>query len=347
MQNFNISEILGYNIEFVDNVISEMDKHVHTFKIPKRSGGHRTITAPDDILKSIQVNINNNFLRLYHPESNAHGFIKNKSIVTNARAHVGAKSIGKMDIADFFDSIGSSSLCNSICGNRNVCRLCKNYKDMEMGKCNPSIYRNKGGEYEHKCEELKALFIPDYCRDKGYDSLFTRIIALSLLNNSACQGFPTSPYWANIVLAGFDRRIGAHAVENGCTYTRYADDMTFSAKDKTSAQLREIFENKISKQLYGFGFQVKHSKTYFKDGGRFSSCGVVVNVKTNIRSDRVRNFRAAVYNATVKNADTTTPARIQELMGWGSFYYSVNPERARQYIDKLKAFVPKVEDAIV
>jgi RNA-directed DNA polymerase len=76
------------------------------YPIPKRSGGTRTISAPKEPLKQIQRSL----LDLLYPAAPlseaVHGFREKRSIVTNARRHVRATSIYKIDIEDFFPSIG-------------------------------------------------------------------------------------------------------------------------------------------------------------------------------------------------------------------------------------------------
>jgi len=139
-------------------------------------------------------------------------------------------------------------------------------------------------------------------------------------------------------MAGFDRRITAHAQAHGCIYTRYADDLTFSSKELTASELRSVFENEVEHKLYGFGFKAKKEKTRFKDRGRFQSCGIVVNVKPNIARYKVMKFRAMVHHATVKHADKTTPSHLRKLRGWCSFLKSVNPTMGDKYMAKLDKY---------
>jgi RNA-directed DNA polymerase len=75
------------------------------FLIAKRNGGSRLVNAPSPELKKvqhwIQKNITSNFLH----HSACHGFVKGRSIVTNADPHVGAPTILKLDIQNFFGSV--------------------------------------------------------------------------------------------------------------------------------------------------------------------------------------------------------------------------------------------------
>jgi RNA-directed DNA polymerase len=75
------------------------------FQIPKRSGGTRTILAPNDALKAIQRTILHKLLRRLQAHSCATGFERGHSIVTNALPHVGQEVVIKLDLKDFFTSI--------------------------------------------------------------------------------------------------------------------------------------------------------------------------------------------------------------------------------------------------
>lgn len=75
------------------------------FNIPKKTGGIRTVTAPDRYLKKIQRRINLLLNLFYWPNYSAHGFIESRNIVTNAKMHVGKKFILNVDLKDFFPSI--------------------------------------------------------------------------------------------------------------------------------------------------------------------------------------------------------------------------------------------------
>ena len=77
----------------------------HKFSIPKKNGGHRMIMAPNPGLKYIQRHLAVILSRIYEPNEGAHGFIENRSIVTNAEIHKNRSFIINLDIKDFFPSI--------------------------------------------------------------------------------------------------------------------------------------------------------------------------------------------------------------------------------------------------
>lgn len=78
------------------------------FKIKKKSGAERTIHAPVQGLKSIQRILSFILQSVFEPHEAAMGFIRNKSIVDNARLHEGSKYVYNIDIKDFFPSINQA-----------------------------------------------------------------------------------------------------------------------------------------------------------------------------------------------------------------------------------------------
>ena len=339
LSNFDLPKIFGgKTIEQIENIIARKADNVREITIPKRTGGKRKIIIPSGELKYLQRAINWQVLLKYRPSKYAHGFVHNRNIVSNANPHLECKSIGHTDIKDFFDTIDSEHIKMSICGNMQICRMCKHYDEMVKGKCSISLYANRKIKFAHRCEELKAIFVPDFCEKTGYKSLLKYVIELSTLNGKCVQGFPTSPHLANIVLRAFDMRVGAHAEQNGCLYTRYADDLTVSSKTHTANELRRTMRPAIMKNLFAFRFISKREKEYYRDTGRKMICGVVVNKKTNIPRHQHLYFRSAVHHATVIDKERTTKHDLNRLKGYAAYFMSINPERGRKYMNKLIEF---------
>jgi len=337
--NFDLKQVLGAELETVDEIIANKENHIERISIPKKSGGKRNIIAPDPQLKYIQKSIYWRVFRRYKADSSAHGFVSKRGIVTNADCHVGAKCLGKIDIKDFFDSISIDHLKNCLFGNKHICRYCKHYERMLDGRCNPSLYHNKTQVFDFKCEEIKAVHIPEYCEETGYISLFNRIIELCTFEGFTAQGFPTSPMLANIVMRGFDKSMKEFCTTEGIAYTRYADDLAFSSHNLTKFELKKKIKQKAYQLLWAYGFTPNKKKTIWKSSaGRLKICGVVVNVKKSVQRRDVHKFRAEVHHATVKNADKTTKGDLRKLKGWASFLMSIDPVKGKKYMNQLLKF---------
>jgi len=337
--NFDMPKILGAEIDEIDEIILNKHKHLERITIPKKDGSKRHIVAPDPRMKYIQKSIYWRFLRRYKPSEAAHGFVAKKGIATNARIHVGANSLGKIDIKSFFDSITVDHLKNCLFGNKHICRYCKHYERMMDGLCNPSLYHNKTQDFKFKCEEIKAVLIKEYCDATGYQSLFNRVIELCTVDGFTAQGFPTSPMIANIVMKGFDQSMIEYCKSRDIEYTRYADDLAFSSKSMSKKELKKTIKQQAYRQLWAYGFMPNKKKTLWKTkAGRLKVCGVVVNEKTSIQRNTVHMFRAKVHHATVKHAEQTTKARLKQLKGYASFMMSIDYEKGKKYMNQLMTF---------
>jgi RNA-directed DNA polymerase len=82
-----------------------IDTHYTHFSRLKSNGESRIISAPIPSLKAAQAWILHRILERVEIHNAAHGFRRNRSIVTNARSHVGKEIVIKIDLQDFFGSI--------------------------------------------------------------------------------------------------------------------------------------------------------------------------------------------------------------------------------------------------
>lgn len=101
----HLAALLGRTEAYIASAINVPEKHYRVFRIPKRHGGTRQITAPLPALLECQRWINAAILSQASLHSAAHGFRRRRSILSNARAHAGHRELLKIDIQDFFSSI--------------------------------------------------------------------------------------------------------------------------------------------------------------------------------------------------------------------------------------------------
>lgn len=74
------------------------------YRVPKGNGKFRVITAPSEELKAFQKELMS-YLENYSVHNSAHGFVRGRSISTNATPHVKNKFVLSMDLKDFFPSV--------------------------------------------------------------------------------------------------------------------------------------------------------------------------------------------------------------------------------------------------
>lgn len=84
------------------------------FKIKKKSGSERSIHAPVKGLKALQKTLALILQSVYEPNNAAMGFVRERSVVDNARFHVGARYVYNIDLKDFFPSIDQARVWKTL-----------------------------------------------------------------------------------------------------------------------------------------------------------------------------------------------------------------------------------------
>lgn len=75
------------------------------FSISKGANKVRIISAPDARLKFLQRQLADKLAELYRPRNPVHGFVTERSIKTNALAHLHRRFVVNIDLAEFFPTI--------------------------------------------------------------------------------------------------------------------------------------------------------------------------------------------------------------------------------------------------
>jgi retron-type reverse transcriptase len=110
------------------------------------------------------------------------------------------------------------------------------------------------------------------------------------------QGAPTSPILTNIVCQRLDFLLTGVAKRFGLTYSRYADDITFSSMHNVY-QKDSDFINELHRIIAEQGFHIKESKTRLqKEGYRQEVTGLLVNEKANVQKRYIKQLRMWLYN---------------------------------------------------
>src|SRR5262249_20100449 len=105
----DVAQALGLSVPrlrfFSIHRARERTCHYVTFAIPKRQGGERLIMAPKRELKTIQRQLVALLLSRLPASPHAHGFVRGRSIRSNAEPHRGKRVLVRLDLADFFPSV--------------------------------------------------------------------------------------------------------------------------------------------------------------------------------------------------------------------------------------------------
>ena len=84
---------------------NNIQRRCKTFRLRKKHGGYREITAPKGALRGVLQALNIVLQTYDEPTPWAYGFVCGRSVVDNARPHVGKRYILNLDLKDFFPTI--------------------------------------------------------------------------------------------------------------------------------------------------------------------------------------------------------------------------------------------------
>ncbi len=313
----DIAHILGVQpktVSFLLYILPEEEKY-RSFEIPKRNGGKRLINAPISQLKMVQRRLANVLYGCVAEAEKcapsrrplAHGFARPRLIGTDA-----SKNKKRRYALGIFSNA-------SLHKNRRY------VLNLDLEDFFPSL--NFG--------RVRGFFIKDK-RFELNEKVATVIAQIACHKNELPQGSPCSPIISNLLGHLLDVRLVRFARKYNCTYSRYADDITFSTnlKDFPDALAKPI-SGKVSywqlgsslvKQIQRAGFKVNNDKTRMQwRGSRQMTTGLIVNKKVNIRSEYYR----------------TTRAICNRLFSTGKYYIS-DPENPLDGLNKIEGILSHI-----
>jgi retron-type reverse transcriptase len=284
--------------------------HYKRFYMPKKSGGKRLISAPMPLLKKVQYGILHDILYRLEIQDTAYGFVPQRSIKDNAQKHLGKSVVINMDLRNFFPTIS--------------------YKRVK------GLFQALG--YAQKYATILALLCTEPATSTVEMDGQQYFVATS--ERHLPQGAPTSPVITNLICRSLDKRLLGAATPLGFTFTRYADDLTFSCAATAKVNIGKLLwiSHQIVKEE---GFIMHPDKLRIMHKGRQQEVtGIVVNEKLNISRKKLKNFRALLFQIEKDgfegkswNNSTNLPNSIQ---GYANFIAMVHPEKGKYYKKKVK-----------
>ena len=150
------------------------------------------------------------------------------------------------------------------------------------------------------------------------------------------QGAPTSPPLANLVAGSLDLRLAGLAESRGWTYTRYADDMTFSAGSTTSAdsldssrdllppqELLWVIERIVADEHFRLATDKTHVMSHHQ---RQMVTGLVVNKQVSLPKPRRRILRAMLHRLETSGPDALDLHQLQVAQGHLALARLIDPD---------------------
>jgi RNA-directed DNA polymerase len=230
------------------------------FSIAKGAGKVRTISAPDRRLKFLQRRLADKLTELYRPRNPVHGFVADRSVKTNARAHLHRRFVINIDLKDFFPAISQNrveGMLSSLGINARVAeiiaRVCYNNGHLPQGAPSSPVLSNM------ICFRLdkKLMGIAKEAR-----CIYTRYA--DDITFSSHQP-PTALFETTLPPAG-----------------RFSPDLF-------SPHVRDVFRQN--------GFAINADKVHYADRhSRRIVTGLKVNELLNVDRRYVRNIRAALHS---------------------------------------------------
>lgn len=109
----HLSQLLGRTRAYLASAVAAPEKHYRRFTIPKKAGGEREIHAPYPALLECQQWICKHVASRMPVHVAATGYRKGVTIKENVFPHLSATVVLKIDIQDFFPSIGFRRVMSS------------------------------------------------------------------------------------------------------------------------------------------------------------------------------------------------------------------------------------------
>ena len=308
IDNAYTGHITSAHIVTVQSAVANMlsahpnpEEEYTTFRIPKKTHGFREINAPKPELKKDlkQISVLLSGLLQMQCHDSAWAYIPGRDVVNAMKEHTanGSKWYLKIDLHDFF------------------------------GSCNK----------EFIITQLKKLYPFAAYPSNTTDTLLKDIAILATKDDGLPQGTPLSPLLTNLIMVEFDYKINkliysltknAVLMKQKYIYTRYADDIIISARNKFEYNilldaLKDLFSNTP--------LTINEEKTRFgSSSGRNWNLGVMCNKDNNITIGyRKKQHLKTIINNYMKDRDMDLIWGLEDLywlQGQLSWLHNVEPE---------------------
>jgi len=261
----DLAALLGYKASGLAFIVYKLNNKYTKFEIPKKSGGVRQLCAPAPQLRTLQKHLAN---LLYICREQIEAGEKQKPLSHGFRKR------------------------HSIITNARPHKRRRYVLKLDLQDFFPSF--NFG--------RVRGFFIKN--RHFALRGKVATIIAqIACYENTLPQGSPCSPIIADLIAHPLDVRLAQLAKRNGTTYTRYADDLTFSTSLKEFPTVIATIGSgggpdwnlgtDLLKTISRAGFAINPAKTRMQlRTSQQLVTGLTVNAKVNVRTAYHKQARA-------------------------------------------------------
>lgn len=296
----SISKLLGVKTASLAYILYKIPigSKYKTFEIPKKNGGMREINAPTYQLKMLQQRLAELLNDCYEEIEEIEGHLKTTSHAYRKNKNISSNAIKHRNKKYVFN--------------------------LDLKNFFPSINfgRVRGFFMQNKYFRLN-------------ETAATIIAQIACFNNSLPQGSPCSPVLSNFIGRILDMRLLAISKKYKCTYSRYADDITFSTnlKEFPLAIAKEttkdlwVPSDLLVEIIKKSGFEINLDKVSMQyRTSRQTVTGLTVNKVVNINREYYKNLRTYCHSMFESNSYyiNNTIKELVDIDNIHNFKYLVN-----------------------
>lgn len=335
---------------FSDSVDNRFRREVD-YSIRKKHGGIREITAPTIRMRELLMSLNDILTALYEPTPWAYGFVPKRSVVDNARLHVGKKYVLNIDLHDFFPSITfeqvsqslkSEPYCFSEYASNLIANLCVVYRDgrkqLAQGfPTSPILSNMVCAEMDCQLAELaeqNGVVYSRYADDMTFSS------------DDAVLDVPDGDFFQRVksIVEGQGFVLNEKKTRLQCRGQHRQEVTGLNVTDKVNTTRRYMREIRLQLYIwerYGYAelcraayprYKAKHGKT--KGHRRHVNMAHVLRGKVDYLG-MVRGKDDAFYRKCVSRLDKLMANGLDEINNVERKAYEEARERENRYIDKV------------
>jgi RNA-directed DNA polymerase len=234
----HLAELTGASWPYLREIVARRRDPYLDINRPKGDGRTRSISSPEPVLMDVQRWILHNILCACRVHPSSYAYQAGRSILDCAKAHLGARWLVKLDIHDFFDSVPERRIYPTFRKigyprllSMELSRLCTREGHSKTGRSWEDIERYRDAPYPLGLEGR----LP--------------------------QGAPTSGLLANVAMFDADTQLDGLARSHDLVYTRYSDDLTFSAGAGFTRQRAAQLVREVAGIVERSGFVLHRAKT--------------------------------------------------------------------------------------
>ena len=306
---YDVAALLGYKPSALSFIVYQIPKAAKytTFEIKKKGGGERRIDAPIPMLKGLQKRLADLLYECLRE-------LEESEQRKNRLSHAFRKGY-------------------SIITNAKAHKSRRYVLNLDLENFFPSLHFGR----------VRGFFLNNN-QFKLAEPVATLLAQIACNDGILPQGSPCSPIISELLTHFLDMRLVKLAARHKCSYTRYADDITFSTNQKEfpttlAVAVGEgwVLSDELRSRIKGSGFTINDTKTRMQArSSRQTVTGLTVNEKVNV-PQRYYKFARAMANSFLTTGnyhrDGVDDTSVERLEGILNHIYHIRERQIDLAID--------------